>query len=777
MLFYFNNLCAAKVKNNIRPTILAAAVPFACQVVLLVSISNASSAQIPSLAKPIKETVLPEVTVSATRIENSVDDVAATVTVTTAKQIESRLVQDIRDLVRYEPNVSVGNSPNRFGLTGFNIRGIEGNRILMQVDGVRLPDSFSVGSFAFATRDTINVDLLKSAEILRGPGSSLYGSDALGGVVSFFTKDPADLLRETKSEVYASVKATATSVDKGQIFSATLAAGRNSPVQMLLNINKRDGKETKNFGTTDVRGSTRTVPNPLETESTNGLLKLVWQTSATGPALKLTLESKDASNSVDVATLNNLAPKTISLKASDTSKRERVTSELEWKNLGFIDTLRANIYQQQSEIRQLTNERRDSTTATCSGVTTNTNTCFRDILFSLDQDVSGASVQLVGLFNSSFATQRISAGLDYSSTRFAQTRDGLQTIVTAAGLSTSSSSVGADVFPVRDFPLSTSKQTGIYLQDEIFMLDGALTITPSVRVDRFNLSPELDSIYAADNPGIPVKGLSQRAASPKIGVLWKALPALAFYAQYAEGFRAPPYNDVNFGFTNFAGGYTALSNPDLKSEKSRGVEYGIRGGDNNIRYSVTAFNNRYTDFIASLTLLNCPGNPLCSPLVPLTFQSVNIGRVKISGWEAKADWRLDDMLKGLKLIVSVGETKGDNLVTGLPLDSVDPRKTVAGLKYDAPSKEYGLEAILTNTAAKNRVSSVTQFKPASSNVIDLFAHWQPMSSIALNIGIYNATDKKYWQWSDVRGISATSVVLDRFTQAGRNISISAKYIF
>ena len=117
---------------------------------------------------------------------------------------------------------------------------------------------------------------------------------------------------------------------------------------------------------------------------------------------------------------------------------------------------------------------------------------------------------------------------------------------------------------MRDFPLSTSTQTGIYVQDEIFMLDGALTITPSIRYDRFDLKPELDGIFAADNPGVPIKGLNHRAASPRIGALWKVLPSLALYAQYAEGFRSPPYSDVNFGFTNFAGGYTAISNPNLK---------------------------------------------------------------------------------------------------------------------------------------------------------------------------------------------------------------------
>ena len=141
------------------------------------------------------------------------------------------------------------------------------------------------------------------------------------------------------------------------------------------------------------------------------------------------------------------------------------------------------------------------------------------------------------------------------------------------------------------------------------------------------------------------------------------------------------------------------------------------------------------------------------------------------------DWRLNHLLRGLKISASIGESKGDNLIAGLPLDSVNPRKTVLALKYDAPSTKYGVEALLTNTAAKNRVSTATFFKPASSNVIDMFAYWQPLSALQVNVGILNATNKKYWQWSDVRGVSVTSAVLDRFSQPGRNISVSAKLTF
>ena len=68
---------------------------------------------------------------------------------------------------------------------GINIRGIDGNRILMMVDGVRIPESYAGGGSngAISGRDMVESDTLKQVDIVKGPYSALYGSDALGGVV------------------------------------------------------------------------------------------------------------------------------------------------------------------------------------------------------------------------------------------------------------------------------------------------------------------------------------------------------------------------------------------------------------------------------------------------------------------------------------------------------------------------------------------------------------------------------------------------------------------
>ena len=137
------------------------------------------------VAREARERIV--VTAVASRASEAVDATPATVSVITREDLERDLARDIRDALRYEPGVSVEHSAARFGLGNISIRGLEGNRVQMLVDGVRMPDGFRIGSFSNASRNPYDLGLLSRIEVLRGPGSALYGSDALAGVVSLTT--------------------------------------------------------------------------------------------------------------------------------------------------------------------------------------------------------------------------------------------------------------------------------------------------------------------------------------------------------------------------------------------------------------------------------------------------------------------------------------------------------------------------------------------------------------------------------------------------------------
>jgi hemoglobin/transferrin/lactoferrin receptor protein len=202
---------------------------------------------------PGEATRLREITISATRTERRVDDVPNTVTVKPATEIEASGARDLKDLLRNELDVTVRAAPARFtaagastgraGNEGINVRGLEGNQVLMLVDGIRVPNGFSFGAFASGRADFFDIDTLKTVEVLRGPASTQYGSDGLAGAVSLTTLSPEDLLKNGKTfagfarlGIVSVVHSWHTSV------AAASAAG---PWKSLLMLTHRAGHETR----------------------------------------------------------------------------------------------------------------------------------------------------------------------------------------------------------------------------------------------------------------------------------------------------------------------------------------------------------------------------------------------------------------------------------------------------------------------------------------------------------------------------------------------------
>lgn len=726
-----------------------------------------------------KEAELGTVTVTSTRTERQVSDAPNTVTVIESGNIERNLMKDITDLIRYEPGVSVSNNPGRFGPNGFTIRGIGGNRVLMQVDGIRLPDAFSFGSFGSASRNVIDIDALKAVEILRGPGSSLYGSDALGGVVTYITKDPADYMKLTDRPVFASLKAGYASVDDSWLTTATLASGRGDLQGMLL-YTYRSGSETENKGSVGGTGANRTEPNPQSYRDGNLLGKVVFKLNANN-TFKVTGERFKNDTATNVLTLNPATPRTSALSGDDDVKRDRLSLDHEYRDAGgmLFNIARWQLYYQDSDTSQLSLETRSNTTATCSGVAVAANTCVFQRSFDFRQRASGLNTQLEKLFQTGAWSHQLIYGLDYNKTRTSQMRDGVRTNLTTGA---STKNVTPDSFPARDFPESDTTLLGLFAQDEI--KHDAWSVIPGLRYDYYRLTPKPDVIFTRNNPGITPTDKKDEALSPKIGVLYRLTPQYTVFGQYAHGFRAPPYNDVNIGFTSLAFGYTTIPNPNLKSETSRGVEVGLRGNFGRAgNFSLATFYNRYQDFISSQTALNCPGDPKCVPGLTTTFQSINLSNVRIYGFEARGEVGLRN---GFGLLGALGYAVGDDTGRDQPLNSIEPLKLVTGLKYDAPDTRWGGQLVGSFVESKKRIDQTTAPVPLASSgysVFDLIGYWNLSQQVTLNFGVFNVTDAKHFLWSDLRGVGGgtatmgTAASIDRFSQPGRNARVTLRYQF
>src|SRR5690606_19208148 len=182
------------------------------------------------------------VVVTATRTERPILDVPSTVDLTNRYRMDEQSGRDIADRFRDEPGITVTASPGRFGIGDIRVRGLGGNRVRILTDGIPVPDAFAIGSFSNAGRNFVDPDTLKRVEVVRGPTSSLYGSDALGGVVAFITKDPSDYL-DDGSAAHLGVRLGMESDWDGFGASTTGAFG-GERWSGLVSANHRQGRET-----------------------------------------------------------------------------------------------------------------------------------------------------------------------------------------------------------------------------------------------------------------------------------------------------------------------------------------------------------------------------------------------------------------------------------------------------------------------------------------------------------------------------------------------------
>ena len=207
-------------------------------------------------------------------------------TVKTAKKLEKEQAQDVKDLVRYDTGITVVEA-GRFGNSGFAVRGVEENRVAIQIDGLAQAQTISSQGFKELfegygnfnnTRNSAEIETLKQATIRKGADSLKSGSGALGGSVSFETKDARDYLME--KNYYASYKRGYNTADNQNLNTLTLA-GRYKWFDAIVVATSRKGNELENFGYKDfkdnIQGKEREKADPYRRTLDSTLMKFAFQ--------------------------------------------------------------------------------------------------------------------------------------------------------------------------------------------------------------------------------------------------------------------------------------------------------------------------------------------------------------------------------------------------------------------------------------------------------------------------------------------------------------------
>jgi hemoglobin/transferrin/lactoferrin receptor protein len=700
-------------------------------------------------------TQLDAVTTAAMRSRRPLDDVPATVSVITTENIDRENMQDVRDLVRNEPGVTVGNNPNRAGFQNFVIRGIGGNRVLLMVDGMRTPDfpDSNQGAGTYS-REQPDLEDIKRVEIIRGPASALYGSDAIGGVVAYTTKDPGDYLREGKN-VYASAKAAYSGANQ-QFSESFTGAVRSGNVEFMGIYTRRDGHQF-------TPAQTMIAPNPTTWNNNNFFAKLVIKPTEVD-TIRLTGTYSDGVQSTNILTGIGRFP---SLFASiydewgkDYTQTYRISAQWEHNApIGFIDRLSLLAYFNSVNTQADTYQLR-------GGLNSVIPSNARTSQFFYNQNVTGAELQMhtdatIGGLDNFFTY-----GLSFAWTTTTRPRDRWQ-ITLATGARTQV--VAGETYPNKNFPDTDTIQAGIYVQDEITALGGRLKITPAVRLDYYSLTPNPDK-YFWNSTGATLNVIPQAStyvsASPKLGLLYHFNDTYSGYFQYATGFRAPPYDNANFGFTNTASFYQILPNANLKPETANSFEVGLRGKyENGSSWQLTGFYNLYNNFLETA---------IVGTVGPVTqYQYVNLTNVTIWGIEARGEYRFAPQwaVAGWTAFAQGTDTR-----TGLPVDSVSPWTTQGRIRYGFDTG-FVAQIIGTVAAAHTAVSSPTAFQAPAYFNLDATVGYVINDHFKVNAGAFNITNAKYWNSPDMVGVQASNPQLDLYAQPGRyfGVNLTAKW--
>jgi hemoglobin/transferrin/lactoferrin receptor protein len=726
------------------------------------------------------EVQLKDVTVTATRTEVEADRVAASISSITRAELDRRLPADAADLFRDEPGLALARDLRRFGATSPNIRGLEDKRVLQLVDGVRLPDYYSGGgptNFTTSAPLTTPLDFLKRAEVLRGPASSLYGSDALGGVVGYLTLDPGDLLRPGET-LALRPRLTHTGANDGWTGTLLAAGGQDQGVQWLLGYTRSRADEFDNKGKLDVSAPNRERPNPQDVRDQGLLAKLVLK-PAPGHEAKLTVEGAKQDTDVVVKRLSASLPRVTAMAGDDHAQRVRTT--LEWRHLptdGVYDRLTARLYRQDSETTNYNRQTRTNTSATCSATAGGSNNCLIEQEFRFDQTLTGAGLQVEKAWSNHF----LIAGLELFRLESEQRRDATVRNLTTG---TTTKTLAGDAFPLRDFAPGYTDTIGLYVQDDIELAAGRFTLTPGLRYDWRKLKPEPDALSMAVLTANGNRAATQTdgAFSPKLAGLWRLDDTWSLFGHVARGFRAPSYDEVNGHFRNTTQSYGVAPNPNLKPETSVGGELGVRLTHGTLRGQLSLYDNRYEDFIASVRL-NCPADPRCIAGLANTNMSQNLAKVRIYGMEARVAW---DFQPGWRLAGALAYAHGQDEELDRPLDSIEPTRLMLAVTRDAG--RWGMEARLRASQGVRRVNDCTTvactgagyspwFRPPGYGVLDLAAWLEPVKGARIALAVNNVTDRKYWLWSDIRHADARNPQgVDFYSQPGRHVSASFEYSF
>ncbi len=687
---------------------------------------------------------LDEIVVVAHKHGRSIRDVAATVSVFTSDAVRFELGNTLADVFRYAPGIDFESAGTRFGSESINIRGISGNRVAMLIDGVPLSDQYDVGSFSNATRDFINAGLVDTIEVLRGPASALYGSAAIGGVVAMRTPDPHTLTGGPGKGGTAFINHRD---DNGSVHATAVQALSADSVSMLI------GGSLQRAGESDAAAVDETLDH-RDARGRSALFKIVVD-DPLGNAWRAGVYHQRSNVDSELVSMlgSGRFRSTTALEGRDENQSNILSLEYLFGAGGLVDDGVLRAYVQQSDVYQETYDERAAARRPVA----------IDRVFSFEQDVHGFEANFQKFLEAGRASHQLGFGIEYRQRQTEEYRDGLETDL-ANGLQ--SRTLLGEVFPLRDFPISRTTDWGAYLEDTATL--GVWSVIAALRADWYDMHPEADAMYLEDYPFTQPVAISESELSPKLGLIYRPAASAEVWLQYAHGFRAPPYEDANVSLEVPLFNYRAIPNPDLKPERSDGIDVGIRWRGTNASADLSIFRTEYEDFIESRVRLG--PDPESGRIL---FQAQNISRATVEGVEAGAAIALEGGRNRFGLEGRLYWASGEDGDSGRALNAVGPPQAVVSLSWSAVDDRWRarLQSTFTDDWSERDESGGELFEAPGHVVFDFFLARRVSAGLTLRAGVLNLTDRTYWSWTDIRGLAADDPTIAYLSRPGRSFTV------
>ncbi len=707
--------------------------------------------------KKLKE--LDEIVISGSKFSERKKNIAQKIDVIGAKELKALNMPTIADVLIQSGKVFVQKSQQGGGSPV--VRGFEASRVLLMLDGVRMNNAIYRSGHL---QNVISVDnnMLSSVEILNGPASTIYGSDALGGVVSMQTIKPR--LTNEKEFKLSQAQAMLRYASANQENSVSTGFGfGNKHWGTFTNISLGSFKDLRQGGW-DPNNQLATWGRNSYVQRINGIDSIVnnsnnlYQKNSGYSQMDLLQKITYAPNYNNIHQLNLQYSTTSDIPRYDrlTETSAGLPKHAEWYYGPQIRSLVAYQYDYFGE-RKLLNDFTMNLSHQFIEESRNTRRFQSDELSKRKEELNVLALNIAARIK--LGNHEITYGGDAQVNFLKSTAFG-QNVVTEQR------SIIDTRYPDGD---NNMNLYGAYVQHIYKFANGRFVLNDGLRINQSSLSSTIDNNLL----NLPFTEINQnnRALTGNIGLIYFATKELRFNLNASRGFRSPNIDDAGKVFDSFSGELLVIPNENINPEYTNSVDLGVQYQTDKLFISAFGF---YTQFLNAIVLdkttFNGSDSIMYNGTLTPVFSNQNKAEAYLYGGGIEA--RID-LTKKIQFNANTSYTFGRYINAGyeVPLDHVPPLYGRVSLGYN--EKKWGSQFFFLYNGTKRledyNINGRDNFKFAlptgtpSWYTINLRGHYNLNEHFKVQAGVDNIMDRNYRTFAS--GISAP----------GRNFILSLRY--